>query len=1069
MFLLVVVPVLPAQQTDFFTSILKGLGLVKENQVTITDATSLIEAKDYDGALKVALSLIEQQNYNDAMAIAKQLVPLKQLAPAVNITSKLIALNPHPEQQIVFDGYGDFLAIADLLIKEQDYNDALVVLAGVIRRPDYLDDAQVLINKVRDLRNRYNSLGDELVAALKVGDAEKAKGIIVTMESVDKNPNDKTLVQIKLAKRSVNKIVFEKQVNAIMDAAALLLKNREYGAAILKYLEAEPVAKAEFAENQYGNITENLVNRSWDDLKAATALLTPQEAALKTSATTGTRLLGGPLADLTAGLAGLTDTWKSFFSWRKRVWASNQQFQTQASLILKSRTQDDFYLTYSLWLDQGRPTAKAPEGILYAMDQLWTEAITPWSQQIRTRVETQYQQAKTTFEAGQYDASLTAFQSLKVLTRSSVDLLALNNLQAYVLDDGSLDRAYTARLKDTLPLAVQVQSRLLLANQGAQASLDLKALAVASSDRNLDRPGLEAARANVRTMRENFIADAEKTTSGIRRETSLAQDGWKLLDPLAVLNGWLAQWNTFRQKAAGQEAVFVDRRGKLDYDLLDGRNAQLVASLAAAQTQVQGVVSVVAGNTQTKRLPLQASVALEALRPLQDVLQKDIAAFIGLYDGETPEVKTAAVLAWPPKGRTLLAALAQSQALQTQLLATARANYAQSQTLKKQGQDLGPQVEAAIGAENFPQAKTLLTQMSGLYTQSLAAQDDPVFAASAEKENARLNDLYNKGFQNLVVKDVRKYITDGSQAYLNAQFAAAEQVLTKAKSRWAEAYGDANEEVARWLNLATIAQGASTGREVNAIDPLYNEVQQLLNFARRDYNDAQALLKAGKTKDSDALFDRAIGVLSKILLIYPFNQEMGLLKLQIEKDRNPDGFSALFKTKLDTAVAQIAKNPAQAYTDLQDLDKIQPGDASLAAAIKRVRTVLGLEKQPLDPAKKIQADKLYAQAKAAYDSGNINRFAQARVDVDSALSLIQPTSDARYTALKDLLSQSTNTSVTFSLAQQAEWESILGAVNQGSFVIASGLLDGFKRKYPNTVRDSRVVQYTDKISNGLNR
>ncbi len=1060
-----------SQQSDFFGALLQLFGVPQETKVTVTDATALLEAKDYEGALRVANSLIDQQNYNDAMFIAKELVPLKQLVGASSIAARLMALNPHPEQNLVYDGYGEFLNLADLLITEKDYNDALVILAGVIRRPDYLDDAQRLINKVRDLRNRYNSLGDEMLQALKVGDAEKAKTLIATMESVDKNPNDKTLVQIKLAKRSVSKIVFEKLVNGIMDAAAILLKNREYGAAIRKYLEAEPIAKVDFAENQYGNITENLVARSWDDLKSATALLVAQEGNLKNQPATGQKLISGAPAAFEAGMAALTERWKAYFALRKRVWMNTQLFQSQSNLILKSRNQDDFYLTYSLWINQGRPSTKTQEGILFAFDQLWTESIGPWSQQIKTRLDSQYQIAKAAFETGQYDSAFSAFQDLRVLSRNSLDLLALNNLQAYVLDDGSFDKGYQVRLKELLPLAVFTENRLIVANQGAQASKDLSSLALLSSAANLNRAGLESSRSSVRTMRESFQLDSEKTISLQRRETSLTQNLAKLLDPPTFLAGWLASWNQFRQKATAQEAVFVDRKGKLDYDLLEVRNSALSRTLASAQAQIEGIADPpVQGQTPLiRKYPLQASQSLETLRPSQDALQKDIIAFIDLFENEVPEVKTPAVLAWPIKGRGLLALLTAGQTQQSKFLATSKFNYDRSQSLKKQGQEVVPQIEASLKADNFLLAKTQLNQMSAFYFQSLLAQEDPLFRKSAEDENTRLNELYNKSFQNLVVRDVRQYITDGSQAYLNAQFGQAEQLLTKAKNRWAEASGEINEEVARWLNLATIAQGAATGREVNPVDPLFNEVQQLLNFSRRDYNDAQALRKAGKGASAEVLFDRAIAILSKILLIYPFNQEMGLLKLQIEKDRNPEGFPALFRMKIDLAIKQIANNPAQAYTDLQDLDRIQPGENTIAAGIKRVRTVLGLDKQPLDPAKKAQAEKLYSQAKASFESGNINRFDQAKLDIDAALSLIQPANDSRFTGLKDLLSQSTNASVTFSLAQQAEWEGILNAVNQGSFVIANGLLDAFKKKYPNAVKDSRIVQFTDKIANGLNR
>lgn len=945
------------------------------------------------------------------------------------------------------------MAKAKELIAQQNYNDAILILATVVREePDRQDEAQELISQIVRLRNQFNNDYESLIELLYVQkDEATALKVIAQLEALDKNPNKQTQDDIKQAKRTARLIANNKRYRDIMDRALALLNRREFGQAVQVYLEGQDLAKDMFLESGFGNVFTNQVDRTWDDLKGASGLFVQAEARLKTFASQGTALLASetfPSPAFEALLASMRD----LAAWRQRTWSDGRFFRTQNEFLIRNDRQEDFFLGYSYLFVYGPPDAKTPEGILGAFDRLWAEILDPWTEQIRTGVETRYAQAQAALTRGDTAAAALAFEGMRVRARLGLDALTLWNRLAGIDANGTADPGYRSKLTQILPLEIWLDHRLTLAVQGVQAARNLPRASALLASSAADRPSLEAARSEVRGFREaygNFALSSARWTDQSR---SLAAGGWSLLDPPAFGTAWQTVWNQYRQGALVQEAELVDRRGSLDYGNLEGRFLTLQNALTEAQDQVEGRL----------KYPLQASTKLEALRPDQDTLVRDIGSFIVLYDGEPPEVKTQAVLRWPVQGRNLLARLNTAQTLQGQLLAAAKANYIQSQTLKKQGQELLPQIDGLVSSENFTQARAVLNQASTRYSQSLSLQEDPAFRSESDAQVKELFDRILKAENEVVVRDVRRLITQGSQAYLGQQFTQAEQILGRARIRWATTNGEPNAEVEYWLTLASYALSVTTGRELSPIDPLYNEVQQLLNFARRDFTQGKEKIAAGDRDGGILLMKSAREVLGKILLPFPLNQEARLLNLEVLKASDPENFPALFQQNFDSAVTRIATEPTNAYNDLLDLDKIQPDHPGMAAAIKQARLKLRLDREPVDNTALQQARTLVAQASRLVAGGTQAQLTQAQALIRQALQR-----DPGNATAQELIDQ---ISLRLAPTVGTKTPTIIGELNEIQDLLRSqrtlealSRMSEFKAKYPNLVNDAQVKELDRRI------
>ncbi|NNM67990.1 MAG: hypothetical protein HKM06_08280 [Spirochaetales bacterium] len=955
----------------------------------------------------------------------------------------------------------DRIAKAKELIAQKNYNEAILLLTQVVKQePDRLDQAQELLDQIRRARNRFNDDFERLLKVLYTEQDEgKALQIIKAMEATDKNPNSEMRQEIALAKRSAQLIYYQKRFNAIMKEGLAALNQKKYSQALQVYLTGYTVARDEFDESNYGNILRDRVLRALADLKAASQEFIQKSSQYSELMTQGTNVFRGTGQEVSAALPTLLQPLKELALLRKRIYDDSAVFMQENEAVKQSQPDlagGDFFLSYAYLVSRGRPSSAEVEGVVGTIDRLWQSSLSSWLVLVRTRVDQIFTQATSDLDQGKWNAAIGNFKTANQLSGAGIQALSSWNWLAYPASDGSVSSAYLATLDKWVPEASFLTSRRLLSEEGesaAQAKLTELSILPAQIDQVST---LQTLRDQVASYKKNWDRFANLDLQNGEETQSLKLSGWKLFDSKSFWTAWQNRWKNFHRTTVALEASLVDREGQIQFQDYD----QSYRALEKSTTEIQSLVEGVPPNTRNLsvvfRYPQQALQRLQQEKDVPAVLERDLRHFIDYFQAEPADVQTPAVAAWPGRGRDLLDRLLKLILLRSQLLETSQNNFAQAMGLRREAESLITRVQDQIANQDFQRARRLLNQASNRFSESLNLQEDAALRTSSDSETKRLFALILKGENELVIRDVRRLITQGSQAYLTGQFPQAEQLLLRAQARWNTTNTTNNPEIDYWLGLTRNALSINTGRVISPTDPLYNEIQQLLNFARNDYEKARLDLSLGQEAEAKILLTDAQTTLGKVLLPFPLNQEARVLNLRIQQRRDPEVFPTLFRDNFNTAVAKLNVKPQEAYNDLLDLKSIQPDYPGMDNAIHEARLILGIDRRPPNPEKLRESRNLTALAQRIYDQNNVGQFGLAIEQVNQALRL-DPTNVAAQD-LKDKLSVFNPSSAFMTPTQLNNFNSIVNLFASGRRLEAQSQLNQFLIRYPGLASDPRVKE-----------
>lgn len=143
------------------------------------------------------------------------------------------------------------LPLVDRLIKERNYNEAILVLAEYMtEHPEDFDGAQRRIRRIITMREGYNEQALELldvIANEPTNDAKKLD-MITSLESMEKNPNERTQNFIRNTKEAAQFTYYRARFDEIMDEGFALIEQGEYARAGFKFSEGYSFYKTEFDE-----------------------------------------------------------------------------------------------------------------------------------------------------------------------------------------------------------------------------------------------------------------------------------------------------------------------------------------------------------------------------------------------------------------------------------------------------------------------------------------------------------------------------------------------------------------------------------------------------------------------------------------------------------------------------------------------------------------------------------------------------------------------------------------------------------------------------------------------------
>jgi len=194
-----------------------------------------------------------------------------------------------------------------------------------------------------------------------------------------------------------------------------------------------------------------------------------------------------------------------------------------------------------------------------------------------------------------------------------------------------------------------------------------------------------------------------------------------------------------------------------------------------------------------------------------------------------------------------------------------------------------------------------------------------------------------------------------------------------------------------------IRMGLRSGRTIPSTAPLFAEMSQLLSDAQRNYDEGRILLVSSPTEGTQRLI-AARENLVQVKLVYPMNEDAGILDLRIDQQLDPN-FRANFAIRVEDARNRARTgsqvNRIQAVNDLRNFRTIDPQFTNWGPIIEQAERDAGLRPPLPSIDDRNQAAAIVARAGPIIASGNSAQIREIQPELARAMQLDPDNQEAR--------------------------------------------------------------------------
>lgn len=986
----------------------------------------------------------------------------------------------------------DSLSKADQLIAERRYNDAILALTAFIKEePERFDDAQKRLQRIVRLRDEYNLLAEELLNVL-VNDPtndERKLSMISRLEELEAAPNRAAREFILRTKETALFTYNRAQFEAIMADGRQLIDEQQYTAAARRYTDGFVLYREEFYQENYGPLVVSRVDAGLAEIDQTLVefeglydrLIASIELFKQSAATSRGK---ASLNSYSSAFQAVEDLVLAYAAVRNRIAAVGRSFENQF-LLLQGADEtlgDSSFLPFAFRFILGRRTEVRPEGILGTLDTYWTEALNQVQAAAGEAAERHYTAAIDASRSTAQDSTREAF----VDTASYADI-AMRSVGFWsALAGAELSPALTSFgrsiVSGKVPDFLNYQTMIIAAayqRDGQSLRMELDELAEPSAESfsawQVSRTEMDVVLQYEEQFRTELAAirnRAESTLQALESEfdklIELHADQLAV-DPALVYLEDARNFYTRLFDALQEENTESSLRSYTVYntelqkatELYEEQYEEAVYLLEGYEVQPEGAASYT-GRYPGESVPLlgaaEASIN-EELAETDRLLERYAQEQGSLAQNEEFITLSAQAAA----ARERLAALL-SEVRQASSLAQDRVQQAES--LLTEAERYYREAESALARLDFNTARDRLQRSGERYDASLAIQDSTLIRQERDSRLLALSADISRIENEIVVRDVRRLITQAKSDYFSGVFEQAEDALLQAQLRWRTTNVEDEPEISYWLTLVRGALSIQTGRSIPITAPLYPEMSQLLSAANKYYEEGRSLLNQNKRSQALEKFAEAKEMIQDVRIVFPINQQASLLDLRIDQLIDPDAFTVEFRRRFEQAQQNLQTQPQEAYSDLQDLAEINPRYPGIQAAIERAEIQLGLRLPPPDPAALRRSNELVRSASRIVDENIRAQFPAALEQLNEALRLNPNNEQAGL--LKDKIQTDVGgqASVVLSSAAEREYQRAVQEYQQGNTIVALSIVEQLLQD-PRNRNSNRILELQRRIQSRL--
>jgi len=968
------------------------------------------------------------------------------------------------------------LTRADELIENREFDEAIQILSDFARHnPDKFDQAQRRLREIYRIRDDFNRTADELIGILK-NDPENSEKIfeltkhLYTLE----HENSPLLINFVASFRELAAFnVYRNRLRAVLERGRAALDNGDSAGAIQIYSEGMGFMRDEFFNAAFGVNIHNEVRRETERFNSLLASFQQISAQMGTIAAEYTRAVNaGELSRIPEISGRLTPAMDRFIALKQGIYISANIFDRLLGNVRLTDPNigDRNHLAFILIVINGRTDESIQEGMLGAFDTYWENSIGAVINSVALIAE----RAKNASIAAMNERNYQEAAAAAAQVSSYVNLTPLFFDRHRQLLAGS--HPQTTSLYGNIILSADIP-RFINIRALNEANNYLQQAANAGLRSNFDRSSLvrwqegnlsaaEALRNEQQTR--NNITSLQRTIDSIISNANQMNAEINAYHASAHISDALKVINNLRAVYTAEELQSADRYYSIAHHNLQNNLAERNSQLVRSRNYLDGENVVLEnGDAVVYRYP---SEALQLLTVMLNAITTDLQnadSVLAQYRNEPREfAQNPEIL---KTNEDYLSAINELNNIRTRGLAlsqTARTRSSQAEAFRQEGERLFREAQAAFQRREYDTARDRIQQADNRFNNSLEIQESASLRQMRDAQLIGLGQAISAAQNEAIIAEVRSLVNNARNSYFNGNFQQAEDNLVRARNRWRVTSPDENEEVVYWLGIVRNALSMSSERVISPTAPLYPEMSQLLSQAQRNYEEGVRLVNTGQRVLGLVKFDEARQLTREVRLMFPLNQEAGILDLRIEQFLDPAAFNATFEQRLRTAQTGTRQRSMEAFADLQNLAEINPRYPNIRAILTQAEIDIGIRPPPPNPADVARSRELTVSANRIFDSNLTAQFQIALRQLNEAIILNPENNEA--SRLRDRLLNSMNvpSAIVLTNEDEADYQRALREHNAGNHLVAWALVERLMQN-PRNRNITKVVELQQRIQSVL--
>jgi hypothetical protein len=966
---------------------------------------------------------------------------------------------------------------ADSLVEEKRWLEAIQLLSQFIANDnERFDEAEQRIYNILRHNNSYYGLLNELINIVENSpeNVDKIVALSETLKTMNVTPTEETSRFINQVVQTAQLVRNRRLMEDILRQGRELLDKRQYLAALEKYKSGFTLYQTEMRDANFGDDIAGRTGAYLNAIDAAISTITAVLAPINNTITTlgsidnnvdtpQNRLaVANTLSAVEPALNRLIEA--------KTAFAGADVFLESTGArpeITESSNTGRYFFPFASLFIRGRPNESIREGMLGTVDAIWESIMLPLDNAYLITSERLYTVAETNTENGNYSIATRAVSETRDFIKGPLFLAD----KSQTFTDIDINYPVSGYNQNITELVDSNVLRFRAMNDALHYFDD--AISIGTSYTGFQQGSqtvnvIEQLRENKTTIEAAFVQ--ARAFRSAYRETST-----KIDNNIIAINNSMEQFASRAESARRTEDAapiqaglryFGDARRifeKLGIALFGDEEATALELYALANTGLtekiakqekllndiaplmEGIPIITEHGTEvTARYPREAS---REFIKIENDLRSDLQfsnTVLNEYGKDPPHFQNNpeyhelenATIVFAERLRVL-------NENETNNLERVLENYGRAESLRRDGERLLEESQTALGRENFTLARENLEGTQTRFTASLDLQENPALRRTWANVLEPLAVEIARAEYEAVVKEVRGLINTARDRYFAGTFDRAEEGLMRAENRWARVRPDPHEEVEYWLSLVRGALTLRAGTTIPVTAPLYPEMSQLLNDARKNYSDGVSLLRSSRREEGLMKFEYAREKTREVRLVFPVNQEAGILELRIEQVIDPDAFDENFRRRFVAAVAGSRRGSMESYIELENLSNINPRYTGMQTAITEAQYDVGLKMRPIARNIGVEATEIARRAESIMRGNVSSRYEEILALANRALEL-DPTNTVAAQVKDSVQIAINNRSAAATLASDAageqEYLRALREYTQGNNILAMSIV-----------------------------